>query len=150
VPERSPYRHIACAIDDAEVSRRALAEAARLAELGGARLSVVNVAEIPAAALLGAAVGAPPLELDWEAEARALLAEATAGLPRAEPVVLQGEPEAQVVCDWAKDAGVDLLVAGVHRGTAARVLQGSFALHLAYHAPCPVLLVGPGASGLAD
>jgi nucleotide-binding universal stress UspA family protein len=101
----------------------------------------------PAAALLGAAVGAPPVDLDWEADARALLAEATAGLPDAEPVILQGDPDAQVVCDWAKEAGVDLLVAGVHCGALERVLQGSFALHLAYHAPCPVLLVGPGASG---
>jgi len=147
VSERSPYRHIACAIDDAEASRHALEEAARLAGDGQARLSVVHVAELPAAALLGAAVGAPPVDLDWEADARALLAEATAGLPDAEPVVLQGDPDAQVVCDWAKEAGVDLLVAGVHRSALERVLQGSFALHLAYHAPCPVLLVGPGASG---
>ena len=144
--ERSPYRHVACAVDDAEASRRALAEAARLAG-DTARLSVVHVAEVGAAALLGAAVGAPPLEVDWEADARALLATATAGLPGAETVVLTGDPDAQVVCDWAEEAGVDLLVAGVHRGAAARLLQGSFALHLAYHAPCPVLLVGPGASG---
>jgi nucleotide-binding universal stress UspA family protein len=39
---------------------------------------------------------------------------------------------------------VDLLVAGVYRGMASRALLGSFAQHLAYHAPCPVLLVGPG------
>jgi nucleotide-binding universal stress UspA family protein len=150
VSERSPYRHIACAIDDAEASRRALAEAARLAADGASRLSVVHVADLPTSALLGAAIGAPPIDVDWQEAARALLAQATAELPDAETIVLTGDPDAQVVCDWAEEAAVDLLVAGVHRGAAARALQGSFALHLAYHAPCPVLLVGPRASGLAD
>jgi hypothetical protein len=59
-------------------------------------------------------------------------------------VLLTGDPDAEVVCDWARRARVDLLVAGVYRGAAARALYGSFAHHLAYHAPCPVLLVGPG------
>jgi nucleotide-binding universal stress UspA family protein len=150
VPEGSPYRHIACAIDEAEASRQALAEAARLAADGPSRLSVVHVAELSTTALLGAAVGAPPIDIGWQEDARALLAAATADLPGAETILLTGDPDAQVVCDWAERAGVDLLVAGVHRGAAARVLQGSFALHLAYHAPCPVLLVGPGAAGQAD
>jgi nucleotide-binding universal stress UspA family protein len=150
VPERSPYPHIACAIDGAEASRRALSEAARLWGGGPGRLSVVHVAELPTSVLLAAAVGAPPLDAGWQQAARDLLATATAELPGAETVALTGEPEAQVVCDWAEGSGVDLLVAGVHRGAVARALQGSFALHLAYHAPCPVLLVGPQAAGLAD
>ena len=144
MPERSPYRHIACAIDDADASRRAVAEAARVWGGGPGRLSIVNVADLPAAALLGAAVGAPPMEVEWLQGGCDLVAAAAAGLPGAETVVLTGDPQAQAICDWAQEAGVDLLVAGVYRGMASRALLGSFAQHLAYHAPCPVLLVGPG------
>ena len=111
---------------------------------GPGRLSIVNVADLPAAALLGAAVGAPPMEVEWLQGARDLVAAAAAGLPGAETVVLTGDPQAQAICDWAQEAGVDLLVAGVYRGMASRALLGSFAQHLAYHAPCPVLLIGPG------
>jgi len=38
-------------------------------------------------------------------------------------------------------AGVDLLVAGSYRNAFERALFGSFASHLAHHAPCETLLV---------
>ena len=144
MPDSPPYRHIACAIDDADASRRALAEAARVWGGGPGRLTIVHVADLPAAALLGAAVGAPPMEVDWLRGGRDLVATLTLDLPGAETVVLTGDPQAQTVCDWAQETGVDLLVAGVYRGMASRAMLGSFAHHLAYHAPCPVLLIGPG------
>jgi nucleotide-binding universal stress UspA family protein len=147
MPASPPYRHIACAIDDADASRRALAEAARVWGGGPGRLSIVHVADLPAAALLGAAVGAPPMDVDWLRDARELVAALAAELPGAETVVLTGDPQAQTVCDWAQEIGVDLLVAGVYRGMASRAMLGSFAHHLAYHAPCPVLLIGPGIQG---
>ena len=47
-----------------------------------------------------------------------------------------------VLCSWAAGAaGPDLLVVGSYRTTLARTLHGSFAGYLAYHAPCPVLVV---------
>jgi hypothetical protein len=36
-------------------------------------------------------------------------------------------------------------VVGAYRGPLARAIKGSFTQHLAYHARCPVLVVGPGA-----
>jgi nucleotide-binding universal stress UspA family protein len=67
------------------------------------------------------------------------LTEAVAGVPGAEPVVLQGHPP-DAVCLWAEEHGVDLVVAGAERGKIERLLLGSFALHLSRHATCDVLL----------
>ena len=50
---------------------------------------------------------------------------------------------ASAVTEWAAEARVDLLVASAHRGVRERILLGSFAGHLARHAPCSVLLVRP-------
>jgi nucleotide-binding universal stress UspA family protein len=61
----------------------------------------------------------------------------------AEAVVLADEDAAAAVCAWAAEAEVDLLVVASHRGVAERTLLGSFASHLAHHAPCDVHLVRP-------
>jgi nucleotide-binding universal stress UspA family protein len=49
----------------------------------------------------------------------------------------------------ACEDGIDLLVTGSRgRGTVATVVAGSVSRHLAYHAPCPVLIVPRGVTGL--
>ena len=50
---------------------------------------------------------------------------------------------AAAATSWAEDARADLIVASAHRGVRERLMLGSFAGHLARHAPCPVLLVRP-------
>ena len=52
-------------------------------------------------------------------------------------------PAMEAVCDWAAAHAVDLLIGVRHHGRAERILLGSFASHLAYNAPCAVLLVHP-------
>jgi nucleotide-binding universal stress UspA family protein len=84
-------------------------------------------------------------ERSLEATARWLDEEAS-GAPGAETVLLGPGHAPSAVCDWALDAGVDLLVAGANRSLLERVLLGSFAGYLARHAPCPVLLARPLAS----
>ena len=74
--------------------------------------------------------------------AREWLDEVVAAHPGTEGVLLEGYPPA-AACDWAADAGVDLLVASSSRGLFDRVLLGSFAGYLAHHAPCAVLLTRP-------
>jgi nucleotide-binding universal stress UspA family protein len=64
------------------------------------------------------------------------------GAPGSEVVLLEGVA-APTVCDWAGQEGVDLIVAGAHRGLLQRVALGSFAGYLTHHAPCAVLLVRP-------
>jgi nucleotide-binding universal stress UspA family protein len=143
-----PYRHVGCAIDDSEISRAALCEACRVWEGGARRLSVVHVADPPPYAY------ATPMTSSigsfWLDGARAWLRAQVAPLEGAVPVLLSSTPAAQAVCEWAEGACVDLLVAGAYRGPVERALKGSFARYLAYHASCPVLLVGPRAGPVAD
>jgi nucleotide-binding universal stress UspA family protein len=71
------------------------------------------------------------------------LEEEAASAPDAELALLGPGHAPSAVCEWARAAGVDLLVAGANRTFLERVLLGSFAGYLARHAPCPVLLVRP-------
>jgi nucleotide-binding universal stress UspA family protein len=138
VTERTaPYEHIACCIDDSEGAAHALAEARRLRALGLGRLSVVTVAAYP----LLAPDGAEHPE-DIEVSAERWLVGRMRDVPEGEPVLLHGFPPV-AVCEWAREARPDLLVAGAHRSRVERALLGSFAAHLAHHAPCAVLLVRP-------
>lgn len=135
----APYAHIACCVDDSEGSARALAEARRLHALGDGRLSLVHVAT---AGMMFAGTPEAPLTdvVDAVNSSRLWLADLAAGVPGAEAVLLEGDPPGAVV-QWARDEGADLLVAASSRGFLERLLLGSFATHLARHAPCSVLLV---------
>lgn len=141
-----PYRHIAVAMEDSPGSARALSEASRIASLTGARLSVLHVTSIPLPPpYMGeGGVFLPDPEVMRDA-ALEWLTEVLADLPDAEPRILQGHPP-DAVCTWASENDVDLLVAGAERGKIERLLLGSFALHLARHAPCDILLARPDAS----
>lgn len=140
------FDHIACCIDDSDAAARALAHAVALRELSGGRLSVVHVIPSPAflTALAASLGGAPVHDYAMEREAAEMwLAEEIRGLERAEGVLLEGHP-AEAAVEWAREAGCDAMVAARHSGLVERVLIGSFAAHLANHAPCPVLLIPPG------
>ena len=87
--------------------------------------------------------GAAPIDMSTElAAATAWLGGVAAGLPGAEPVLLEGHP-ASTACEWAASSGCELLIAASHSGLVERALLGSFSGYLAHHAPCPVLLVRP-------
>jgi nucleotide-binding universal stress UspA family protein len=139
------FAHIACCIDDSPAAARALEHADALRALVGGRLSIVHVIPSPAfltslAASLG---GAPVHDTELESEAAEMwLDEQLQGREGAEAVLLEGNP-AEEACEWAREAGCDVLVVASHRGRVERVLIGSFAGHVAHHAPCPVLLIPP-------
>ncbi|MGD9572565.1 MAG: universal stress protein [Thermoleophilia bacterium] len=137
----TPYAHIAVCVDESEGSERALAEARRLFAPGENRLSIVHVAT--SGVTFAGTPDAPLSEIvDAVHSSEAWLARTAATVEGAEPVLLEGEPSGAVV-EWARDAGVDLLVASSSRGFLERLLLGSFATHLTRHAPCSVLLVRP-------
>lgn len=138
------YRHVAVAVEDSPGSRKALAEAKRMAALTGARLSVLHVTSLPMPPpYMGeGGVFLPDPEVIRDA-ALAWLRAVVEGVPGAEPHVLQGHPP-EAVCTWAAGNEVDLLIAGAERSRVERLLLGSFALHLARHAPCDILLARPG------
>ena len=133
-----PYAHIACCIDDSQASMQALAAARELRRLGTGRLSLVHVAPRPLLFTTGPHGEPVPDPADlWTTEGDWLRAQVR---PQEEPVLLEGVPPT-AVCEWARTADVDLIVAAAHRSAMERALLGSFAAQLAHHAPCSVLLV---------
>lgn len=141
----TPYAHIACCLDASPGSDRALAEAIRLREFGPGRLSLVHATRLP---WVSGFAGAAPDPQDVLNADRTWLAERAAGAPGSEVVLLEGVA-APTVCDWAGQEGVNLIVAGAHRGLLQRVALGSFAGYLTHHAPCAVLLVRPTVAAAA-
>jgi nucleotide-binding universal stress UspA family protein len=137
----APYHSIICCVDGSDASDRALDEAVRLRRLGPGILQVVHVLTIPGAlAATPFAYTVPTPVLREEAER--WLGDRLADVPEATAVYLEGYPP-QAICEWATKTGADLIVAAAHRGLVKRAMLGSFAAYVAYHAPCPVLLVRP-------
>lgn len=137
------YAHVAVAVEDSPGSHKALQEASRMAALTGARLSVLHVTSIPMPPpYMGEGGVFLPDPETMQAAALTWLTEMVEEIPGATPHVLEGHPP-DAVCEWAGDNDVDLLVAGAERGRVERLLLGSFALHLARHAPCDIMLARP-------
>lgn len=142
----APYPLIVACVDGSDADGPLLAEATALAGRGaGARLVLAHVVAVPLElgdttdpSLIGVTVPldpAPFMEFGRQRLNRAL-----ESAPGAETLLLEDEHPAEAVCDWAAENGADLIVAGSHRGRFDRILLGSFAAHVAHHAPCPVLL----------
>lgn len=138
----APYRSIACCVSDDPASEAVIAEGLALRAASPGALHLVTVTAPGRTSLAGpfSYYADPPAER--EARAREWLAGRAAEVPGAEVVVLEGYPP-RAVCRWAEENGVDLIVAAAHRGFVERTLLGGFASYVAYHAPCPVLLVRP-------
>ncbi len=138
------YHHIACFIDDSEAASRAMAHAAALRDATGAKLTVVHVVAPPAflVSLAAGLGGAPVHDTVLEREAAEMWLDEEARSVEAEGLLLEGHP-ANTAVEWARDAGVDVMVVASHRAVVERALLGSFAGYLAHHAPCSVFLVPP-------
>jgi nucleotide-binding universal stress UspA family protein len=134
----TPFRHIACCLDESESSERALAEARRLRTFGEGRLTILHVVQFPPPFSTG--YGLQIDMADLIAAAERWLAEETADVDEGTGVVLHGHPASEA-CRWAADNAVDLLLCASHRTLAQRVALGSFAHHLVNHSPCPVLVL---------
>jgi nucleotide-binding universal stress UspA family protein len=133
-----PFRHIAVCVDDSAPSLEALRHARLLRDLGADRLSVIHVAQWPLPYLIGGlSMVIEPTDV-FERQ-RAWLAETVDDARGEQAVYLTGMP-ATVVCEWAEQEHPDVIVAASHRGVGERILLGSFARHVAYHAPANVLL----------
>lgn len=138
----APYATIACFIEDGPACRVVLDEAIALRAQSEGVLQVAHVIADPALLLSAPFAGPAPTVLDVGPAAARWLEATAGGVPGAEPVMLKGYPP-QAACEYAAAAGVDLIVAAAHRGIVDRTMLGGFASYVAYHAPCPVLLVHP-------
>lgn len=134
------WSHVACCLDIDGQAERVLAVARRVASEAGGRLTLVHGAPRP---LLeersdGGWTTRPD---DPSRTAAAWLEEHAAGAGGHAALVTGTTPAA--VCEWAERERPDLLVVGASRGALLRAAKGGFAAHLAYHAPCHVLVVRP-------
>lgn len=135
-----PYRHIACGLDGSEASRQALSHAVQLRDqLHADRLRLLHVIPMPVTADSYYPIEqtrSTPETPDW----LTALANATPGSEIAVIDSMGAYPPSGATV-WAREEGVDLLVVATHRGIFHRMTAGSFASYLAYHAPCPVVMV---------
>lgn len=107
--------------------------------LGAGSMTLVHVIE-PGSEIYS---GYPTDAIQEDAQAaRQWLRDMVSLAPGADGVLLEGHPPTAVT-EWARTAGVDLLVAVRHRARVEHLLLGSFAQHLSYNAPCDVMLVHP-------
>ncbi len=153
-------KHILVATDFSETAAAALAHAAAVAKLSGAKISLLHVifAEKINETLLGLdAIEYLSRAVD-EAErrpggafdrlrdaAREKLAQAVAALPEPRPevvtVVAEGRPSVEIV-DYAEKHGVDHIVVGTHgRSRLGKAFLGSVADNLIRQADVPVTVV---------
>jgi nucleotide-binding universal stress UspA family protein len=141
MPASTPYRHIACCVDRSDASIEALELARRLRAAGPGKLTALTAAYLPPPSDLELASVVDPTVI--AASSAAWLRQATSEMPEVQPEVVTGYPPAARCEEWASENKCDLMVAAAHRGLLDRVLLGSFADHLAHHAPCSVLLKRP-------
>lgn len=138
-------------VDGSEGARAALRYAFLAAARRGAALDVVVAYPTGIPWRWNPAIDAPDVEsvrTDLEARAGTFGAEIRRATPGVEDVpvtiLTAPGPAARVLVDSAEEA--DLLVVGSHgRGAVRSAILGSVALHVVSDAPCPVVVVHPGA-----
>lgn len=99
----------------------------------------------------GGLATAEEIDAAWagvKADARAVLDQTAAALPsglEVEELIVDGEA-ASAICEIAADRDVDAIIIGSRgHGAVRRALLGSVSTYVAAHAPCPVIVVPPGA-----
>jgi len=139
---------ILCATDLSPGSTTPIVAAAVMSRLFGADLELFHTLSVPstlAPDIIGDQV-LTDLRAGAEAAIAAQAAEARKIAANAQTCVELGGPDA--IVDRARRIGATLLVVGTHaRKGAARFLLGSVAERTLRNAPCPTLVVPPGAGG---
>ena len=142
-------KKILVATDFSETSDAAVAYARQLAATFGSALHVVHVAGNVVASAIGLeeySTDFVGLQRELEDAARkhleATITETDRKTLAAKLVLLTSNNPAQAIASYARDEGIDLVVAGTHgRGGMQHLLLGSVAERVVRTAPCPVLTV---------
>jgi nucleotide-binding universal stress UspA family protein len=135
---------IVVGVDGSDTSKDALDWAAGEAKLRGAKLVALHAWSYPAVSGGPFGMAVPPLDIDFEKEARAALEKVLAGAGLGESSNIRHEivrgPAAQVLIGASKTA--DLLVIGSRGlGGFSGLLLGSVGHQCTQHAACPVVVV---------
>lgn len=144
-------KHIVVATDLSEASVAALREAGEQALQHAARLTVLHAydptpwvppAMVPNPARAYASISAEMKEAIEGGLERRCQESLPEGLQNVKRVAHESTGPARGVCDYAKEAGADLLIVGTHGRTGVgRALLGSVAEQIVRHAPCNVMVV---------
>jgi nucleotide-binding universal stress UspA family protein len=142
-------KSILVATDFSEASDAALAYGRELARSFGAQLTVFHAAGDAAARAYGSDAFVfidRGLQGEVATAARtrieALIADDRRDRLNAGAVVVMSNVPASAIADYARQAGIDLIVMGTHgRGAVTHLLMGSVAERVVRTAPCPVLTV---------
>ncbi|HKO45128.1 MAG TPA: universal stress protein [Pyrinomonadaceae bacterium] len=144
-----PFRNILFPTDFTARARSALKYAAALARRGGGRVVLLSVqsAAVPANLLTLPDHVFEEQQNSWllevRSEVRNLLADPLFDGLEVEPVIVEGEPAAEIA-KAVRDYEIDLVTVVTHgRRGLARALWGSTAEEIIAEAPCPVLTIRP-------
>lgn len=152
VARRPTLERVVVAVDGSDNAADALAAVRRWPFLALSEMRTLSVVAAPAAWWPGDIVTGPDTATadqstttDAIREHEAVATEAAVALRasgfRAEPEVLSGSPAHSIIA-FARDWGADLVILGSHGRTGlARLLLGSVARNVLYHAVCSVLIV---------
>lgn len=141
------HRSLVCGVDDSDYGRASARIARRLAEQLRLELLIVHVSEAPVLVGIGNETAAATEQLG-DRKAQYLLAAVTAeeDLGPVERRVEFGAP-AKRLAAVAEEEDAELIVVGSRgRGALRAAMLGSVSTELIAIAPCPVLVVPPGAA----
>lgn len=146
----SLFRHILVATDFSPHAGWALRAGAGLAEIHGARLSLVHVVR-PHHPLGRPTYAERDLDREFMEEAKASLEEARAAVKGEVAVqAVMNDSASAGICRVAEASEVDLVVLGTRgRGGFEHLVMGSVAEQVVRHAPCAVLTIGGEAAAEA-
>lgn len=141
-------RSILVPTDMSEGAEEALDFACELAQKLGATVHLLNVLGIPTLGVpeLGIALTSTMIDTMVRENQEALdkLAERKRAGALIGQVILRTGDARDMICQTAKDLGVDLIVMGTHgRRGVTRALLGSVTEGVVRNAPCPVLTIKP-------
>jgi len=137
------FKKILIATDGSKYSLGAASKALEIARFHGARVFALYVVDTRALVTANGMPAPDNLYLILEDEGKRAVAQVKemAGDLPAETFVLPGHP-AQVIAQFAKDNGIDLIVTGtLGKSGIEELLLGSVADKVIRTAPCPVLVV---------
>ncbi|MEO8966612.1 MAG: universal stress protein [Solirubrobacteraceae bacterium] len=146
------FKKIVWATDGSENADRACVVAKSLASEEAAALTIVHVVQ-KIATSGDAALGWYADEEQVEAKVNQIASDfAEQGLNASVQFVKHVGPQpAHEIADLAREIGADLIVVGARgHGAIVGLLLGSVTQRLLHVAPCPVLVVPPGAQGARD
>jgi nucleotide-binding universal stress UspA family protein len=142
------FRNVLVVVDSTIDSREAVRQAVDLAQRERSRLTLITVEQrLPACAYFGAAAALPLVVPAAEADARKVMCDALAEVPRDVPVttVLATPPVRKALLSQIVEGGHDLVVIGARPGRPARWAVLGITHYLVRRSPAPVLAVqAPG------